>query len=342
MARMATLCASVVGTAFFVSLLLCAPANVAADDALTELNEMAALSRDGVIRLNEANYKAFAKKEGFKRNYALIVFFDASMLHDNHQLNLPGFRKDFGLAAKAYAESVAGRDDVLPLFFADVEFKQSGEVFRMEGVQSLPFVLFFGRGDKTKAASMNFNRFGKTFAGVIQFLKDNEIPTDDIKPPPPMTKTQMALLGVAIVVLTPFVATHLLTRKTALHDPRLWCLFGLMIYLFSVSGGMFNIIRNMPWYVPSREKPGQFVYFLQQGGNQFGVEGMVIGSFYTMVGLLTAFNVYVLPRSKSATTKRVVGMLSIVACAFAVRKVVEFEVWKQGYWVHGFWPTAWS
>jgi len=74
-----------------------------------------------------------------------------------------------------------GKDGALLSSFADVEFKQAEGVFRTEGVNSLPFVIFFGRGDKTKGASMDFSRFGKTFAGVIQFLKDNDMPTDHIQ-----------------------------------------------------------------------------------------------------------------------------------------------------------------
>jgi len=126
-----------------------------------------------------------------------------------------------------------------------------------------------------------------------------------------MTKTQMALLGVAIVVLTPFAAMQLLTRKTILHDPRL--LVPLRAHDLPLSAPAECSVSSATCRgpVPSREKPGQMNYFLQQGGNQFGAEGMAIGSFYTAVGLLTAFNVYVLLSPNLRMTKRVVGMLSI-------------------------------
>lgn len=311
------------------------------ESALEELQGLSLGARDRIIRLRDDSYKKFARSPGVKRQYSIVVFFDAEMLRDNHQLNLPQFRKEYAQVVKAYFEGVEGKAGVQPVFFADIEFKQSENTFRAESINSLPHVKFFGAGDETKAVQLDFNRFGKNFAGIVDFLKDNGVDTSDLKPPPPMSQSQMIFLGASVIVLAPIFASYVLTRKTIFHDPRLWCLGGLSIYLFSVSGGMFNIIRNMPWYVPSREKPGEYVYFLKQSGNQFGVEGLTIGAFYTTVGLVMAFNIYVLPQSKNTTLKRVLGMISLLACAFAVRKVVEMEVWKQGYWVHGFWPSSW-
>lgn len=59
-------------------------------------------AKDGVIKLSEAGFKDYIM--GQSRPYTAVVFFTANQMVDsNPTLRLPELRKEFGLAAKAFA-----------------------------------------------------------------------------------------------------------------------------------------------------------------------------------------------------------------------------------------------
>lgn len=107
---------------------------------------------------------------------------------------------------------------------------------------------------------------------------------------------------------------------------------GLVIYWFSVSGGMYNIIRGMPMFVP-RENGAQF---FMQGSGQLGAEGFMMGATYTAFGVSFALLSLVAPRIQSTTWQRLLCYGCLGVAMFSLSGLLNVYKWKVGYNVHSY------
>lgn len=314
------------------------------EDRVQDLLHMQSQSKDGVIRLDENNFRRFMST-GEPRPYALILFFDASQLHANAELKLVEFRKEFGLVATAYAKHHKGQASDAKVFFCDLEFKQMQGVFQLFKVQALPHIRYVAAGSGGSEASQEMvqGEFPRSAEGIASFVtaKTNQ-PCGTIERPPPLSKGQIWALAIAILIATPFVIKIAASPDSPLREPMVWCLGALLIYFFSVSGGMHNIIRKMPLFMQDRSNPAKLVFFYQGSGMQLGTEGFVVGFLYTIVGLLLAFVTQFAPLIRSKLVQRLVMIVAITISFVAVRKVISLDNWKTGYWIHAFWPNRWT
>lgn len=82
----------------------------------------------------------------------------------------------------------------------------------------------------------------------------------------------------------------------------IWALGVLVVYWFSVSGGMHNIIRGVPlMYV---DQSGKLNLFMNSGQGQLGAEGFMMGCLYTLFGLSFTGMTYLGPRIKDKAAQR--------------------------------------
>ncbi|CAI5459135.1 unnamed protein product [Closterium sp. Yama58-4] len=281
-----------------LALLACLPLALA-DSRVDELRELRRRAKDGVIRITDESFAAYIKAAE-PRPYGVLLFFDAAKLHDNADLKLPALRREFALVARAYAskflaDGAAPRDEV---FFCDVELQVNARA---------------GHGLPVRA------RHGRRLRQVP--AGGGGVDVGPIERPPKVSSTQVIVIAVLAVVAAPFVLRALVTTRTPLHEAATWCVVGVGVYFFSVSGGMFNIIRGMPLFVPDHQHPGRFTYFYGGGGAQFGAEGFTIGALYTTVGLLVAFATHVAPRMRSAWAQRALLFIAMGVAAASVRQV---------------------
>ncbi|KAG0591329.1 hypothetical protein M758_1G163500 [Ceratodon purpureus] len=314
------------------------------EDRVADLMHMQAQAKDGVIRLDEHNFRRFMSTSE-PRPYALILFFDASQLHSNTELRLVEFRKEFGLVATAYGKYHKGQESEGKVFFCDLEFKQMQGVFQLFKVQALPHVRFVaaGSGDQDASEEMNQGEFPRTAEGVASFVTaKTKQQCGPIERPPPLSKGQVWALATLVLLATPFAVRIAAAPDSPLREPRIWCFGALMIYFFSVSGGMHNIIRKMPLFMQDRNNPAKLVFFYQGSGMQLGAEGFVVGFLYTIVGLLLGFVTHFAPQIRSKIVQRLVMIVAITISFVAVRKVIALDNWKTGYWIHAFWPSRWT
>lgn len=313
-------------------------------DRVADLLHMQSQSKDGVIRLDENNFRRFMST-GQPRPYALILFFDASQLHANAELKLVEFRKEFGLVATAYAKHHKGQDSDAKVFFCDLEFKQMQGVFQLFKVQALPHIRYVAAGSGGSEASeeMSQGEFPRSADGIASFVTSKtKQECGPIERPPPFSKGQIWALVICVLIATPFAVKIALAPDSPLREPKFWCCIALIVYFFSVSGGMHNIIRKMPLFIQDRTNPAKLVFFYQGSGMQLGAEGFVVGFLYTIVGLLLAFVTQFAPQIRSKVVQRLVMVVAIGISFFAVRKVIALDNWKTGYWIHAFWPTRWT
>lgn len=323
---------------------ICTPAADSNDQRVEELLQLQERAPDSIIRLDDASLRKFAlQPEG--RPYSLVVFFDALQLRDKTELKLEELRKEFGLAASAFVTHNKGTPAGSKVFFVELEFKQSPLSFSLFGVNALPSIRLVppGKSGLKESQSLDAGEMGRAADGIAAFVESRTgHKVGEIQRPPLVTKQQMVVVAGGLLVAAPFVVKMLMAPNTPLHERELWCFGALLIYFFSVSGGMFNIIRGMPLFMPDRNNPGKLLFFYQQSGMQLGAEGFVVGFLYTVVGAILALVSHFLDRFKSRMVQRMVMVVGMTVCFWAVRAVIFLDNWKTGYKVHAFWPNRWS
>ncbi|KAF6137438.1 hypothetical protein GIB67_009914 [Kingdonia uniflora] len=315
-------------------------------DLVSDLLTLQSQSKSGVIHLNDQTLTRFLTKTSPPRSYSLLIFFDAIQLHDKSELHLKELRSEFELVASAFiTNNVEGSPARSKLFFCYIEFKESQSSFSLFSVNSLPHIrLVVGNVRSLKdSEAMDQGDFSRMAESMLEFVETKtRLSVGVIQRPAAVSKKQMGFLVVALLVSAPFFVKRLLDGDTLLTDSKLWLVFAVFVYFFSVSGAMHNIIRKMPMFLADRNDPSRITFFYQGSGMQLGAEGFAVGFLYTIVGLLLAFVTHILVRVKSTKAQRGFLMFALLVSFWAVKKVVYLDNWKTGYGIHAYWPTSWK
>ncbi|KAF7100026.1 hypothetical protein CFC21_101587 [Triticum aestivum] len=311
-----------------------------ANDLVGELQSLRSRSPAGVIHLTDTSVTRFLSSPA-PRPYSVLVFFDATSLHSKTDLHLPQLRREFALLSASFH---ANNPDSSDLFFADIEFSESQHSFSQFGVNSLPHVRLI-RPEHSRLADseqMDQSHFSRLADSMVEFVEARTgLEVGPIVRPPLVSRNQMILLVLLFLISIPFGIKRIMEGDTLLHDRKLWMAGALFVYFFSVSGGMYGIIRHTPMFITDREDPNKLVFFYQGSGMQLGAEGFAVGFLYTLVGLMIAVVTHLLVKVESLQTQRF-AMLAVMAIGWwAVRKVIYLDNWKTGYGIHTFWPSSW-
>ncbi|XP_030469695.1 probable dolichyl-diphosphooligosaccharide--protein glycosyltransferase subunit 3B [Syzygium oleosum] len=328
-------------------LLLATPAAADSDsDRAAELLALQSRSKSGVIHLDDHSISRFLTSTKPPRSYSLLVFFDATQLHDKSELHLPELRREFSLLAAAFAANNAGDPaSRSKLFFCDLEFKESQSSFAQFGVNSLPHIRLVGPEVRSLKDSeqMDQGDFSRMAESMSEFVESRtRLRVGPIARPPMLSKMQITIVCALILIWLPFAAKKVFAGETLLHDKRVWLVGAVFVYFFSVAGTMHNIIRKMPMFLVDRNDPSKLVFFYQGSGMQLGAEGFAVGFLYTIVGLLMALMTHLLVRVRNLNVQRLIMGSALLVCFWAVKKVVYLDNWKTGYGIHGFWPSGWN
>ncbi|XP_010476084.1 PREDICTED: probable dolichyl-diphosphooligosaccharide--protein glycosyltransferase subunit 3A [Camelina sativa] len=331
---------------FFLLPLLSALADSASDsDLINELVSLRSSSPDsGVIHLYDDDVSKFLTSVPTPRPYSLIIFFDSVDLHSNSQLRLQKLRREFGLVSSTFISNNNGSNNGTKLFFCEIESTHSEASFHLFDVETLPHISFVSPTTENLTESDQMD--GGDFAGLAESMTEfverlTKLTVGPIQRPPLLTKTQIGIIVALIIISAPVLVKKILKGETLLHDRRIWLTGAVLVYFFSVSGTMFNIIREMPLYVKDYEDESKFVFFMEGSEMQLGVEGYTVGFLYTVVGLLLAFVTHMLVRVKNLNEQRMTMLLSLVISFWAVRQVVYLDNWKTEYEIYPYWPSSW-
>ncbi|KAG8634384.1 probable dolichyl-diphosphooligosaccharide--protein glycosyltransferase subunit 3B [Manihot esculenta] len=329
---------------FFVSL------TTSASDPEELVNELLSLqsqSKTGVIHLDDNSISRFLTSTKTPRPYSLLIFFDATHLHDKHELRLQYLHDEFSLVASSFILNNPDKSSAsyAKLFFCDVEFKESESSFSLFGVDAVPNIRLVGPNVKNPKDSDEVEQ--GDVPGTAELMSDFvessiKVSVGPIHRPPFLSTKQLGLLFVVFSIWTPFMVKKVLTGQTLLHDPKIWLGGALFVYFFSVSGSMHNIIRKIPMFLADPNDPSNLVFFYPGAAMQLGTEGFAIGFLYTIVGLLLAFMTHALVTVKNVAAQRLIMVGSLVVSFWAVNKVIYLDNWKTGYGVHAFWPSSWK
>ncbi|WCJ20270.1 Oligosaccharyltransferase complex/magnesium transporter family protein [Euphorbia peplus] len=316
------------------------------EELTAELLSLQSSSSSGIIHLDDHKISRFLTSTKPPRPYSLLIFFDAKQLHDKSELRLQDIHREFSLLASSFVTNNNDQSDRShKLFFCYIEFKESQSTFSLFGVNSLPHIRLVGPNVKNPKDSeaMDQGDLSRMAESMAEFVElKTKLSVGPIHRPPVISRTQMAVLILILLIWFPFMIRKVLSGNTLLHDPKIWLGGAVFVYFFSVSGAMHNIIRKMPMFLADRNDPNKLVFFYQGSGMQLGAEGFAIGFLYTIVGLLLAFVTHVLVMVRNVTVQRSVMIVALVVSFWAVNKVISLDNWKTGYGIHTFWPSSWK
>lgn len=321
--------------------LMCALAVISgrttADDAVVkDLLKLQRKSPDGVVFLDGPAFQKYLG--GRSRPYAVIVFANAVHLLQKPQLRLADLRTEFGYLAKSYRSDAGTLGKV---FFVEIEFTKSAEVFARLNTKSLPYVFCINPTFSTEGSGVlrvpstrtmqpqNYAAYPWTAHDMAGFVVETtSIKAARIVRPSLFTHWTFPILVLTVLAVGSAVGLKLYYAQF-MKNHAIWAFAILAVYMFSVSGGMHNIIRGVPFQHVNRGT-GKVVMFLQTAQSQLGAEGFIMGTLYTSSGLLIAALTHFVPLLPKGGQKPV-SLVIILAGLFCYYKIRSVYTWKTGF-----------
>ncbi|KAG5178902.1 hypothetical protein JKP88DRAFT_224950 [Tribonema minus] len=145
---------------------------------------------------------------------------------------------------------------------------------------------------------------------------------------------RMALLALLLFLVGALrtAITNVALVLRVVRSPTLWLVVSLLVYTFSISGAIFDIIRSPPPFVISAQtrKP---VYFSPQPNSQYVVEGFIVG----ILNLTTAFCgmvvVAIAPRIKARALRQTVTLAAAALFGLLFALSVTIYTWKNRWYM---------
>jgi oligosaccharyltransferase complex subunit gamma len=299
------------------------------------LRALRAKSKDGVLTLDSAAFERFAA--GKTRPYSLFLMADARQFASAKRSLHAGLQAPFAAAAKAFAAEHAGTAADGRAFFARVVFEDARDVFARLGVKALPFLGHLAPGVPVRAGG-----------GAVALAPEDRMPAQPGPWPadvigafiaartglaagdvaaaatPPRSRAG-PLVGLALIALLAR-AGFALADAPLLRWPPLYALGALFVYWFSLSGGMYNIIRGVP-AVGFDQRTRSAVVF-SRGQGQMGAEGFIMGSVYLAFGLAVAALTRAAGKGADEAARRRAGYALLGLGFVAMRTVCSAHEWK--------------
>ena len=254
--------------------------------------------------------------------------------------------------ATAYKKKYDGNDDdKTEVFFLRADYEASQRVFGKYDITSVPLVFhippdFDGEDDlieegdgegteKVKGNSYNIMHREKfqvpqtiDAESVADFLHDRTGMSVTIERSMIMAYIWLAIFFGVVLAAIPYIMNSLDSFWLPLmRSKKLWAIVSGGIYTCAISGLIFDIIRSPPMYYANPQN-GQMMFFYPQSGNQFVVEGFVIGFLNVGCAFSLIFLGIVAPKFKSEdhrTMAVIGGIISFTACFWQIRNLYRMK-----------------
>ena len=300
-----------------------------------ELLELQRRSSNGVITLDNAAFDKFAL--GKTRSYSLLIFGDARRFRKQSKLDLSTRFESFATVARAFAATHGGKQTEGKVFFVRIVLEDARDAFGRLGIKGLPYVarlppsLHIRPGAAISLPKEDIlgatGGVGLVPGDIGGFVQDRTgLSPGDLSAAGAASRSRfLPLFTLSFLAAAGFIG-YKLYYATFMRLPILYALGALVVFWFSMSGGMFNIIRDVPFvgYDPRTRSAVLFT----SGSGQVGAEGFIMGSFYMVFALLIAFVSRLLPATKDESERRLRGFVCLAAAFLVFRIVVGNHAWK--------------
>ncbi|KAG2488872.1 hypothetical protein HYH03_012667 [Edaphochlamys debaryana] len=316
-----------------LSLLLVAVSGAAAESDAAELAHLRKQSRDAVIPLDDNIWNDYV--DGPSRPYAVVIFYSAQqVIEQNPNLRLDELRREFGLAATAFARG----SDADKVFFFEAALETSQKPFAMLQVNALPYVVRIPPSLSVSGGTVEVPKVEKmlpdSFTGAaypwpaeafIEHMGTRVGLSAAAVDRPSIYKSPFFPFIVFGALVTAMYLGYKIYMLALLRHAAIWAVVSMAIFWFSASGGMYNIIRGVPFWI--RDRNGRLQFFLTGGRGALGAEGFVLGSLYLAISLSIAFITFLAPRISSRIARDLSSTLGALVATAAFYQT--FQLWSQ-------------
>ena len=291
-------------------------------DALTLL---ASKASSNVIELDDSTYAGFATDER-ARPYKLLVLMTAS--HPKFKCSIcKQVESDFDVVASSYVAHLSKEGLAPSIFFLKIDYANAPKTFRKYDVSSVPVTMYLSPSHGLDSDPYEVNGRDKLMAGaeiddLANFLSTKSGESFHIYKPMLMAYLTLGVFLAFLLYLIRSVIKNLEWWVALIQIKSIWMTVSLGIYVCAISGLIFDIIRSPPMYQQD-PRTKQLMFFYPHQGNQFVVEGFVIGFLNLACGGALCFLGLVAPTISKDTNKQsmvmAVSAAVFVACFYAVR-----------------------
>jgi len=252
---------------------------VTGDSKKAQLFNLARDQSDYVVELNDGTYDFYMTET--PRPYSVVVLFTAN--HPRYKCTVcKSTVSEFRVMASSYAMSLSGGMQGDEIFFVVVDIDSSRGVFEKYKFTTVPQLFVVPpSGSQEPPYQVNPKR---------SFMMDSQPDAEK------MAKFVQSQLGVhititrsitkvVIMLIVLFGGLALLIKPVInrldfflglIRKKVLWMFVSLGLYTTSISGMIYDIIRNPPPFFLNHQT-GQIVFFHPQSNQQFVIEGFIIG-----------------------------------------------------------------
>eukprot|EP00878_Enallax_costatus_P013988 GHUV01014628.1.p1 GENE.GHUV01014628.1~~GHUV01014628.1.p1 ORF type:complete len:325 (+),score=65.92 GHUV01014628.1:255-1229(+) len=258
-------------------LLLCLATCAAASDRAAKLVKRQHKAKDSVIHFSNQDFEEFAVGKG--RDYHLVFFLNANYLAGNAKMNLPKLKQEFGLAAKAFRRG----PDANKVFFVELVYERSKDVFQRLGVTQLPYIFNWGpdatakegRGiklSKSVECGPDITTYPWPAEDLIRCVSSSSGKAAGEVDRPSIVKNPLFPIGLLAFICVGGYTAWVVYNSPIVRITWLWALGALAVFWFATSGGMYNIIRGMPLYYTGPN--GKLVWWMEVSGGVCSFAGL--------------------------------------------------------------------
>jgi oligosaccharyltransferase complex subunit gamma len=295
---------------------------------LQQLIDLARKSSGNVISLDDSTYNYYAINK--PRPYSLIVLFTA--LNPKFKCTLcKNLDREYTLTAESYRDDIKARRVQPDVFFLRLDYEQAPRTFQSYETTSVPLIFHVPQyqGDRANAKEFSIlikDRMQMPMSSepeaeaIAKFVQQKTGAQFEIRRSMLFAYLLLAgLFGIVLLLVDPVIRNLPLLLKLVQFKP-LWMLVSAVVYTCAISGFIFDIIRSPPMF-HSNPQTGQRMYFYPQSGNQFVVEGFIIGflNIGCAAALICASLAATKPYRASGAVPIIVCLVVFTACFTQIR-----------------------
>jgi hypothetical protein len=300
------------------------------------LKMLASRSSSNVVELDDSTYAGFVTDER-SRPYKLMVLLTAS--HPKFKCAVcKDVEASFNNVASSYASHLVSEGGGEPsIFFVKIDYASSSKTFKNYDVNSVPIIFYLGQQHGLEGSPYDIptrNRFAAgnlaegEAEGMASFLHQRSGVSFKVYKPMWMSYIYLLCFFAAALWIVRRVIQNLEWYIGLIQIKSIWMTISLGLYVCAISGLIFDIIRSPPMYQHD-SRSGKTMYFYPHQGNQFVVEGFIIGFLNLMCGGSLFFLGVVAPTcskdAKKRTTLMVISATAFIVCFYAVRSFYKLK-----------------
>lgn len=267
----------------------------------------------------------------------MYVFADSTKFGNSKSLSLSKRLKEVGSAAKSFVKETKGTEHENTFVVVRLILEDSKDALQRLGIKGLPYFSFIpGSMEITPGASVSLPAKNMMTPGPVDDWKAEDIATfisaTSGLSPGDLSELRQRSPFLPLFVLLFLAASTVVGYKVAqsplIHYMPLYIVGSLTVFWFSLSGGMFNIIRGVPMVGIDRQTNKATVF---TGGNgQMGAEGFIMGTSVTAFGLLAASIALIVPHIEEPSQRRKAAYGIMLGLWALFNWVTGTHMWKTG------------